>query len=105
MIRFGVSPVINALSFVLIVAICFVTIILRKSVKSFASVTDDIINIFTVKSDDSTIFIFFGSNFYFAQVHVFQYFFKICLCGFKGSNLIKCPDFCGASGQQSKYGL
>ena len=37
MIRFGVSPVINALSFVLIVAICFVTIILRKSVKSFAS--------------------------------------------------------------------
>ncbi|MCR5045305.1 MAG: ABC transporter permease [Treponema sp.] len=37
MIRFGVSPVINALSFVLIIAICFVTIILRKSVKSFAS--------------------------------------------------------------------
>ena len=37
MIRFGVSPVINALSFVLIVAICFVTIILRKSVKNFAS--------------------------------------------------------------------
>ena len=37
MIRFGVSPVINALSFVLIIAICFVTIILRKSVKSIAS--------------------------------------------------------------------
>ena len=37
MIRFGVSPVINALSFVLIIAICFVTIILRKSVKNFAS--------------------------------------------------------------------
>ena len=37
MIRFGVSPVINALSFALILAICLVTIILRKSVKSFAS--------------------------------------------------------------------
>ncbi len=37
MIRFGVSPVINALSFVLILIICAITIILRKSVKSFAS--------------------------------------------------------------------
>ena len=37
MIRFGVSPVINALSFVLILIICSITIVLRKSVKSFAS--------------------------------------------------------------------
>ena len=73
-----------------------------QSVKSFASVTDDISNIFTVKSDDSTVFIFFGSNFYFAQVHVFQYFFKICLCGLNGSNLIKCPNFRRASAKQSE---
>lgn len=37
MIRFGVSPVINALSFVLIIVICIFTIILRKSLKSFAA--------------------------------------------------------------------
>ena len=37
MIRFGVSPVINALSFVLIMVICVITIILRKSLKSFAA--------------------------------------------------------------------
>lgn len=37
MIRFGVSPVINALSFVLILVIVFLTIILRKSLKSFAA--------------------------------------------------------------------
>jgi len=37
MIRFGVSPVINALSFVLIIAICTAVIILRKSLKSFAA--------------------------------------------------------------------
>jgi len=37
MIRFGVSPVINSLSFVLIIAICTATIILRKSLKSFAA--------------------------------------------------------------------
>lgn len=37
MIRFGVSPVINALSFVLILIICIFTIILRKSLKSFAA--------------------------------------------------------------------
>lgn len=37
MIRFGVSPVINALSFVLILIICSITIVLRKSVKSFAA--------------------------------------------------------------------
>lgn len=37
MIRFGVSPVINALSFVLILVICIFTIILRKSLKSFAA--------------------------------------------------------------------
>lgn len=37
MIRFGVSPVINALSFVLILVICAFTVILRKSLKSFAA--------------------------------------------------------------------
>ncbi|MCF0242421.1 MAG: ABC transporter permease [Treponema sp.] len=37
MIRFGVSPVINALSFVLILVICIFTVILRKSLKSFAA--------------------------------------------------------------------
>lgn len=37
MIRFGVSPVINALSFVLILIICSFTIILRKSLKTFAA--------------------------------------------------------------------
>ncbi len=37
MIRFGVSPVINALSFVLVLIICILTIILRKSLKSFAA--------------------------------------------------------------------
>ena len=37
MIRHGVSPVINALSFVLIIFICTLTIILRKSLKSFAA--------------------------------------------------------------------
>lgn len=37
MIRHGVSPVINALSFVLIIIICTVAIILRKSLKSFAA--------------------------------------------------------------------
>lgn len=37
MIRFGVSPVINALSFVLILAICTLTILLRNGLKSFAS--------------------------------------------------------------------
>lgn len=37
MIRFGVSPVINALSFVLIIAICALTISLRKGLKGFAA--------------------------------------------------------------------
>lgn len=37
MIRFGVSPVINALSFVLILIICVFTVVLRKSLKSFAA--------------------------------------------------------------------
>ena len=37
MIRHGVSPVINALSFVLILLICLITVILRKSLKSFAA--------------------------------------------------------------------
>lgn len=37
MIRFGVSPVINSLSFVLILAICLITFILRKGLKSFAA--------------------------------------------------------------------
>ena len=37
MIRFGVSPVINSLSFVLIIAICTLTILLRNGLKSFAS--------------------------------------------------------------------
>ena len=37
MIRFGVSPVINSLSFILILAICILAIVLRKSLKSFAA--------------------------------------------------------------------
>lgn len=37
MIRFGVSPVINALSFVLILAICLIAFILRKGLKTFAA--------------------------------------------------------------------
>ena len=37
MIRFGVSPVINALSFVLIMVIVVLTVILRKSLKTFAA--------------------------------------------------------------------
>ena len=37
MIRFGVSPVINSLSFVIILAICFMTILLRKGLKGFAA--------------------------------------------------------------------
>ncbi len=37
MIRFGVSPVINSLSFVLILGICVLVFILRKGLKSFAS--------------------------------------------------------------------
>lgn len=37
MIRFGVSPVINSLSFILIFVICVGAIILRKSLKSFAA--------------------------------------------------------------------
>ncbi len=37
MIRFGVSPVINSLSFVLIVIICAITFILRKGLKGFAA--------------------------------------------------------------------
>lgn len=37
MIRFGVSPVINSLSFVLILVICTATVLLRGSLKSFAS--------------------------------------------------------------------
>ena len=37
MIRFGVSPVINSLSFVLILAICTLTILLRNGLKNFAS--------------------------------------------------------------------
>lgn len=37
MIRFGVSPVINSLSFVLILAICTLTILLRNGLKGFAS--------------------------------------------------------------------
>ena len=37
MIRHGVSPVINALSFVLIMIICFIAILLRKGLKSFAA--------------------------------------------------------------------
>lgn len=37
MIRFGVSPVINSLSFILILVICIGAIILRKSLKSFAA--------------------------------------------------------------------
>ena len=37
MIRHGVSPVINALSFVLIMLICCIAILLRKGLKSFAA--------------------------------------------------------------------
>lgn len=37
MIRFGVSPVINSLSFVLILIICSITILLRNGLKNFAS--------------------------------------------------------------------
>ena len=37
MIRFGVSPVINALSFILILIICALAILLRKSLKGFAA--------------------------------------------------------------------
>ncbi len=37
MIRFGVSPVINSLSFVLILVICTATVLLRGSLKTFAS--------------------------------------------------------------------
>ena len=37
MIRFGVSPVINSLSFVIILAICMITFVLRKGLKSFAA--------------------------------------------------------------------
>ena len=37
MIRFGVSPVINSLSFVLILIICSLTILLRNGLKNFAS--------------------------------------------------------------------
>ena len=37
MIRHGVSPVINALSFVLIIIICLMAIALRKGLKSFAA--------------------------------------------------------------------
>lgn len=37
MIRFGVSPVINSLSFVLILVICTFTILLRNGLKGFAS--------------------------------------------------------------------
>jgi spermidine/putrescine transport system permease protein len=37
LIRFGVSPVINSLSFVLILAICVVAVLLRSRLKSFAA--------------------------------------------------------------------
>ncbi len=37
MIRFGVSPVINSLSFVIIIVIAIMTLILRKGLKNFAS--------------------------------------------------------------------
>ena len=37
MIRFGVSPVINSLSFVLILGICVLVFVLRRGLKSFAS--------------------------------------------------------------------
>lgn len=37
MIRHGVSPVINALSFVLIIIICLIAVALRKGLKSFAA--------------------------------------------------------------------
>lgn len=37
MIRHGVSPVINALSFVLVILISLVAVILRKSLKTFAA--------------------------------------------------------------------
>ena len=37
MIRFGVSPVINSLSFVLILATCLIAFLLRKGLKGFAA--------------------------------------------------------------------
>ena len=37
MIRHGVSPVINSLSFILILGICMIAILLRKGLKSFAA--------------------------------------------------------------------
>lgn len=37
LIRFGVSPVINSLSFVLILAICLITVLLRSRLKAFAA--------------------------------------------------------------------
>ncbi len=37
MIRFGVSPVINSLSFILVLAICAITLLLRKGIKGFAA--------------------------------------------------------------------
>ena len=37
MIRFGVSPVINSLSFVIVIAIAIITLILRKGLKNFAA--------------------------------------------------------------------
>lgn len=37
LIRFGVSPVINSLSFVLIMAICLIAVLLRNRLKSFAA--------------------------------------------------------------------
>lgn len=37
LIRFGVSPVINSLSFVMILAICLITVLLRSRLKAFAA--------------------------------------------------------------------
>jgi spermidine/putrescine transport system permease protein len=37
MIRFGVSPVINALSFVMIIITCLIAFVLRKGLKSIAA--------------------------------------------------------------------
>ena len=37
LIRFGVSPVINSLSFVLILIICIIAILLRSRLKTFAA--------------------------------------------------------------------
>ncbi len=37
MIRFGVSPVINSLSLIMVIIICFVAVSMRKRLKSFAS--------------------------------------------------------------------